>query len=250
MIRTLIVDDEAHCREYLSGLITNYCPELSIIGMAKSVNEAHDYFARYNPELIFLDIQMPVESGFDFLDRPLVQKMKPWIIFTTAYDQYAIKAFRYSAVDYLLKPINIQELLDAVQKVNFQSRPADYAIVSEMIEQLASHRPVRKLCLPVNDGYELVEISKILYFETSGSYCNVFFTDRKPLLVCKPVSYFEETLNPNQFIRVHRSYLVNMDQVSSFNSDEDMLILTDNSRLVVSKRKKAFLLQQIRGIVS
>jgi two-component system, LytTR family, response regulator len=250
MMRTLIVDDEAHCREYLSRLITNYCSELSIVGTAKSVSEAHEYFARYNPELVFLDIQMPSESGFDFLDRPLVQNRKPWIIFTTAYDQYAIKAFRYSAVDYLLKPINIQELLEAVQKVNNRVNPTDYSFVSEIIDQLAAHRPVRKLCLPVSDGYDLAEIDTILYFESSGSYSNVFFTNRKPLLICKPVSYYEETLNPNRFIRVHRSYLVNLDHITSYNSDEDILVLSDHSKILVSKRKKAYLLQLIKGIVN
>jgi two-component system, LytTR family, response regulator len=250
MMRTLIVDDEEHCREYLSRLVTNYCPELSIVGMAKSVSEAQEYFAQYNPELIFLDIQMPLESGFDFLDRPLVQSRKPWIIFTTAYDQYAIKAFRYSAVDYLLKPVNIQELLEAVQKVNNRVNTTDYSFVSEMIEQLAAHRPVRKLCLPVTDGYDLAEIETILYFESEGSYSRVFFTNRKPLLICKPLSFYEETLNPNNFIRAHRSYLVNLNHIRSYNSDEDYLILSDKSRIMVSKRKKTYLLQLIKGIVN
>lgn len=250
MIRTLIVDDEAHCREYLSGLIAKYCPELSLIGMAKSVSEAQEYFARYNPELIFLDIQMPSETGFDFLDQPLVQSKKPWIVFTTAYDQYAIKAFRYSAIDYLLKPINIQELLEAVQKVSSRVNHTDYSLVTEMIEQLAAHKPVRKLCLPVSDGYDLAEIDSILYFESSGSYSKVFFTNRKPLLICKPVAFYEETLNPNRFIRVHRSYLVNLNHIRSYNSDEDSLLLSDNSRILVSKRKKAYLLQLIKGIIS
>ncbi len=250
MIRTLIVDDELHCREYLSGLITSYCPELSIIGMAKSVSEAKDLFLKYIPELIFLDIQMPVESGFDLLDQPAIQSKKPAIIFTTAYDKYAIKAFRYSAVDYLLKPINIQELLEAVEKVNNKSNPCDYSALSEMLEQLTNHRPVKKLCLPVSAGYTLIEIDSIVYFEASGSYSKVHFTNRKPLLVSKPVSYFEEILNPTQFIRVHRSSLVNLNHILSYNSDEDYLTLSDNSKIMVSKRKRTHLLQLIKGIIS
>jgi two-component system LytT family response regulator len=193
---------------------------------------------------------MPCDTGFDFLDHPLIQSNKPWIIFTTAYDQYALKAFRYSAVDYLLKPINIKELSEAVAKVSGRMKNTNYSVVAEIVEQLNAHRPVRKLCLPVNDGYDLAEISSILYFESDGSYARVFFTDRKPILVCKPVSYYEETLNPNRFFRTHRSYLVNLDHVVSYNSDEDYLVLSDKSRIGVSKRKKVPLMRLIKGIIT
>jgi two-component system LytT family response regulator len=249
MIRTMIVDDELHCREYLSGLVTKYCPELEITGTAGSVSEALEHFARNKPELVFLDIQMPGENGFDFLDQGMIRKCRPAIIFTTAYDQYAIKAFRYSAIDYLLKPVNIQQLSDAVKKVSNHLSQTNYSVAAEIFKQLNLQTPASKLCLPVNDGFKLTEISFILYFEAQGSYSNVFFTDQKPLLVCKPVAYFEEILDSNRFFRTHRSYLVNTDHIISFNSDEDYLVLSDKSIIRVSKRKKAQLLQYIRGFV-
>jgi two-component system LytT family response regulator len=250
MIRTLIVDDELHCREYLSDLITRYCPELSLTGMAKSVPEALDCFARYDPEVVFLDIQMPGENGFDFLDHSLIRQKAPAIIFTTAYDEYAIKAFRYSAIDYLLKPVNIQELSEAVKKVSNHIGRVDYTFVSDLFEQLRLHRPIRKISLPVSDGYSLAEIGSILYFEAHGSYSKVFFNNQKPMLICKPVAFYEEILNPNHFFRAHRSYLVNLDHVVSYNSDEDYLILSDKSTIHVSKRKRTQLLQLVRGIFS
>jgi two-component system LytT family response regulator len=249
-IPALVIDDEQHCREYLSDLVDRYCPELSVVATASSVCDALDRFSQYRPELVFLDIHLPGESGFDFLDYPLIQSTKPWIIFTTAYDQYALKAFRYAATDYLLKPINIKELTGAVKKVTSQLKNTNYSVVTEIIEQMNAHRPVRKLCLPVTDGYDLAEIDSILYFESDGSYARVFFNDRKPLLICKPVSYYEETLNPNRFFRTHRSYLVNLDHVVSYNSDEDYLLLTDKSKITVSKRKKVALMRLIKGVIT
>jgi two-component system LytT family response regulator len=249
MMRTLIIDDELHCREYLASLITGYCPDLNIVGSVKSVLEGLDKFAEYQPELVFLDIQMPGENGFDFLDHPLIHKSNPAIIFTTAYDHYAITAFRYSATDYLLKPVNIKELLEAVKKAQNRFRKTDYALISEIFDRLNTHRPVRKLSLPVSEGYNMVEISSILYFEAQGSYARVYFTDQKPMLVCKPVSFYEEILHSDQFFRVHRSFLVNMDQIISYNSDEDYLVLKDKSTIAVSKRKKSHLLQLIKDLI-
>jgi two-component system, LytTR family, response regulator len=249
MIRALIVDDEPHCREYLSGLIQKFCPDVNIMGMAKSVEDAINQFSKHMPDLVFLDIQMPAESGFDFLDHPMIRGAKPAIIFTTAYDQYAIKAFRYSAADYLLKPINIKELSEAIRKVSNRQYSVNYSFVSELFEQMNTHKPVRKLCLPVSDGYDLAEIESILYFEAQGSYCTVFFTDRKPVLVCKPVSYFEQILNPTVFFRTHRTYMVNLDKVISYNSDEEYLLLEDKSKVIVSKRKKVALLKLLKGVI-
>jgi len=246
VIRTLIVDDERHCCEYLSDLVGRYCPDLTIEGTAGSMEEALDCFVKVKPDLIFLDIRMPVHSGFDLLNHPFIKNSKPAIIFTTAYDQYAVKAFRYSAIDYLLKPVNITELIVAVQKAGKHIRHTDYSCVSNMLSDADVNRTLHKICLPTGSGYHLAEIRSIIYLKAEGSYARIFFEETRPVLICKPVSFYEEVLHDEKFMRVHRSYLVNLNHIVSFNSEDDFLQLSDKTRLTVSKRRKSQLVKTIR----
>jgi two-component system, LytTR family, response regulator len=241
----LIVDDEQHCREYLSDLLGRYCPDIEVVGTAANVRQAVEKFQVLRPALIFLDIRMPAESGFDLLDHTVIRHSKPAIIFTTAYDQYAIKAFRYSAVDYLLKPVNIRELVAAVKKVTEHISRTDYSPLSELFRQ-PDKSIVRKLCFPTGSGFHLAAISSILYFKAEGSYSWVHFEDNKPIMVSKPVSFYAEILQSERFMRIHRSYLVNLNHIVSFKTDDDFLVLSDRTSLAVSKRKKPLLVKVIK----
>lgn len=241
MIRSLIVDDEKYSRETLNNLVTDYCSDVKILDMASNADSAYDLCLKYNPELVFLDINMPVSSGFDFLDR--FDQINFHIIFTTAYNQFAIKAFRYAALDYLLKPINIKELQKAVQRIKDLKAKINIQTTFDAFQYFQQNRKFDKIALPTKEGYEFIHTDSITKIEADGNYSRVFFTNRKPLIVSKTLQDFEDTLDQNQFIRLHRSYLVNLNHAKSFNTKEKYLVLNDGSNIPVSSRRKTAILK-------
>lgn len=241
MIRSLIVDDEQYSRETLKELVTKYCTDVKILNMANNADSAFDLCQKYNPELVFLDINMPVSSGFDFLDR--FENINFHIIFTTAYNQFAIKAFRYSALDYLLKPININELQEAVLRIKALKAKINLQATYDAFQYFQHNRKFDKIALPTKEGYVFILTDSITSIEADGNYSKVCFSDRKPLIVSKTLQDFEETLDKNQFLRLHRSYLVNLNHAQSFNTKEKYLVLSDGSNIPVSSRKKTALLK-------
>jgi two-component system LytT family response regulator len=241
MIRSLIVDDEQYSRETLKELVTDYCSEVKILDVANNADTAFDLCLKYSPELVFLDINMPVSSGFDFLDR--FEKINFHIIFTTAYNQFAIKAFRYSALDYLLKPINISELQEAVLRIKELKAKINLQATYDAFQYFQQNKKFDKIALPTKEGYVFILTDSITSIEADGNYSMVNFTDRKSLIVSKNLQDFEDTLDENQFLRLHRSYLVNLNHAQSFNTKEKYLVLSDGAKIPVSSRKKTALLK-------
>ena len=246
MIRSIIIDDEKHCREYLAELILHYCPEIEVVGEASNVDEAVILVGKRKPNLLFIDIQMPGKNGFALLEEKNI-KDNPSIkaIFTTAYDQYAIKALRYAAIDYLLKPIDKDELTEAVlryqelvKNVNFQSN-------LELIRQFNKTHKLEKICLPSRQEMVFVKISEIQYLEAQGSYTVVHLNNSKSVCVSKPIISFENMLPVDQFLRVHRSFIVNINRIRAYNSVDNCIILDENLRVEVSVRKKQDLLKAL-----
>lgn len=247
-ISAIIVDDEKNGRENLTGLIKSHCPQIRIVGEANSVTQAISEIQEKQPQLIFLDIEMPGGSGFQLLEH---FKDFPFeVIFVTAYDNYAIKAIRFSASDYILKPINLNELISAVDKV---SQRIKLQSENERIRQLylnTLHPANPKIGLPTIDRVEFVEVKSIIRCQGESNYTHLYFTDKKPLLVAKTLIEFEELLAEYGFIRVHKTHLVNLHHVTSFTkNDGGVLSLSNGDSVCISRRRKDFTLSQLKSVL-
>src|ERR1700744_5106931 len=206
-INAIIVDDEKKGRELLKIVLSEHCPNVNIIGMANSAVQAFELINEVSPDLVFLDIEMPGGNGFDLLER--FKEIKFSVIFVTAYDRYAIKAFKFSAVDYLLKPIDEEDLVRAVNKA---SRP-DHLRIREDVESLThnyknSKAGNNKLALSTLEGLIFVEIADITRCKASGKYTCIYLNNKKEILATKNLGEFEDFLSEHNFIRVHHTHLV------------------------------------------
>ena len=247
-ISALVVDDEKNGRENLSGMIKNYCPQVKIVADANSVAQAIVEIQDHQPQLIFLDIEMPGGNGFQLLDH---FKDFPFeVIFVTAYDNYAIKAIRFSASDYILKPINLNDLIIAVEKVSQRIRHQNE---NERIRQLylnTLHPTDPKIGLATGDRVEFVEVKSIIRCQGECNYTNLYFTDKKPLLVAKSLIEFEELLGEYNFIRVHKTHLINLNHVASFNrNDVGILTMSNGDKVSISRRRKDFTIGQLKSVL-
>ncbi|MBW8327427.1 MAG: LytTR family DNA-binding domain-containing protein [Prolixibacteraceae bacterium] len=245
-ISALIVDDEKNGRENLAGLIKTHCPQIRVVGEARSVEQAIAGIQEHQPQLIFLDIEMPGGNGFQLLEH---FKDFPFeVIFVTAYDNYAIRAIRFSASDYILKPINLNELVAAVEKVSLRIRNRSE---NERIRQLylnTMHPANPKIGLPTGERVEFVEVKSIIRCQGESNYTHLYFSDRKTLLTAKSLIEFEELLAEYNFIRVHKTHLVNLNQVTSFTkNDGGVLFLSNGDSVAISRRRKEFVLEQLKS---
>lgn len=232
--RALIIDDEANCRANLNDLLLKYCSQVEVIGMAENIEKGLQFCRCNEPDLIFLDINMPDGSGFDFLKQ--LGSNKADIIFTTAHDDYAVKAFRYAAVDYLLKPIDITELRESVAKCleSGRSGPQNMTAISEQLQNGKFDR----LLLAAEQGYVFAEIRKIIYVEAEGNYTRFVLEDQNPILVSKPIGDYSEILTQHNFYRIHHSHMINLHAMRTFNKKDSEVEMNDGTKLLVSGRKK------------
>lgn len=245
-ISALIVDDEKNGRENLAGLIKTHCPQIRIAGEANSVEQAIAEIQELHPQLIFLDIEMPGGNGFKLLEH---FKSFPFeVIFVTAYDNYAIRAIRFSASDYILKPINLNELIAAVDKV---SQRIWQQSENERIRQLylnTKHPANPKIGLPTGERIEFVEVKSIIRCQGESNYTHLYFSDRKPILSAKSLIEFEELLAEHDFIRVHKTHLINMNHVSAITkNDGGILTMSNGDSVAISRRRKDFTLSQLKS---
>lgn len=239
MIKTVIIEDEQKSREMLAGIIQKNCPQLQIVGLAKNVNDGVDIINKENPDLVFLDISMPDGSGFDLLEK--VQGHKFELIFATASDQHAIRAIKYSACDYLLKPIDIEELKSAVEKVAQKKKAIpNMENLNFLIQQLKkTDDSFQKITLPTGNAYEIVNIKDIIRCEADGSYTTFFLTDKRKLMISAGLKHYEELLPESEFIRVHHHHLINMNHVVRFlKEDGGYAVMSDGTKIEISRRKK------------
>jgi two-component system LytT family response regulator len=246
MIKTLIIEDEQKSREMLAAIIEKNCPELSISGLAKDVAEGVQMIKDQKPDLVFLDISMPDGSGFDLLEQVAGYKFE--LIFATASDQYAIRAIKYSACDYLLKPIDIDELKAAVQKV-VQKKNAipNMENLQFLIQHLKrADENFQKITLPTGNAYEIVNVKDIVRCEADGSYTNFYLTDKRKLMISAGLKHYEELLPESDFIRVHHHHLINMNHVVRFlKEDGGYAVMSDGSKIEISRRKKESFMEKL-----
>ena len=241
----VIVDDEEHCRSALSGMLARKFPEIDLRDMATNVTDGLALVKRVRPQLLFLDVEMGEQTGFDLLAQ--LGEEKPHIIFTTAHEGYAVKAIRFSAIDYLLKPVDGDELRSSVDKaLAKQGQPQDQVQIATLLRNLTKPAADRRLALPVADGLELVSVDEIVFCESESNYTTVHLKDRKRLVISRTLKEFEDLLEGDSFIRVHHSHLINVRYVRKYIRGEGgEVIMADGTNVAVSRRKKQELMDSL-----
>ena len=234
MLQALIIDDESNSREALKGKLNLFCPEIEITGEVENVADAIKACEINKPDLLFLDINLAGEDGFEILER-LNQTggRLPEVIFITAHDEHAIRAIKFSAADYLLKPIDPEELVKAVRKVEAKKEIDPAPKLNTLIENIrqASDSP-KKIVIPSSDGLHVIRISDITRCESSSNYTQFFLTTGKTMLASKTLKEFDGMLSPYNFERIHKSHLINMNYVKKYvQSDGGYVIMADGSRI-------------------
>lgn len=246
-IKAIIVDDEQHCIDALQTMLQKKCPEVTVLGGVNSVKEAKDLITELQPDVVFLDVEMPHQNGFELLK--LFDKITFDVIFTTAYEQYALKAIKFNALDYLLKPFSVKELQDAVQKCisrrNGQPEAATSPLEVFLQNMKTLHQTHKKIALPTINGLVFMPVQNIVRCESTGNYTRIFFTDKKNLMVSRPLKEFEELLTDVDFFRVHNSHLINLQQMQSYIQGEGgFALMSDGTQVEISRRRKADFLKK------
>lgn len=248
-MKTLIVEDEQKSLDMLAAIIRKNCPDLQIVGLAKNVKEGVDLIQAHKPELVFLDISMPDGSGFDLLEK--VSELKFELIFATASDAHAIRAIKYSACDYLLKPIDIDELKVAVDKARKKRKEAPPSMdnLHFLIQQLKkADDNFQKITLPTGNAFEIVNLKDIVRCEADTSYTVFYLSDKRKLMVSAGLKQYEELLPEKDFIRVHHHHLINMNHVLRFlKVDGGYAVMSDGSQIEISRRKKDAFLEKLNN---
>lgn len=247
MIRALIVDDEEKSRATLRKMIENFCEGVEILGEATSVADAIDIIDETQPDVVFLDVEMPGGNGFTLLEK--YQRPAFQVIFTTAHDLYAINAIKFAALDYLLKPVNIRELQEAVAKVKIQEKDDELRL--EQFDALKSNlnlsdKKFTKIALPTSEGIDFIEADDIIRAEADRAYSNFFIKGGKKIMISKPLKDYELLLEECNFFRVHKSHMVNLNHLKKYVKGKGgYVIMDDDSHVDVSVRRKEALLSRI-----
>lgn len=233
----IIVDDEKHCREVLGHLLARYCPEVTILASCADGAQVLQELKHHTPDILFLDIEMPGMNGFELIEQCPGAAFE--IIFTTAYNEYAIKAIKHSALDYLLKPIDKDELKSAVQRAREQKSTHSSDRINDLLEVLHFKKPSKRFAAATMEGLIMVNADDILYCESDSAYCTLYFTNGKTLLLSKTLKDVEEVLHYDEFCRIHHSYLINLNYVQKYIRGEGgEVIMNNGANLPVSRTRK------------
>jgi two-component system, LytTR family, response regulator len=246
MIKAIIIDDIEHARNTLKKDLATYAPEIEIIAEATGVIDGAKLLKKVKPDILFLDIQMQDGSGFDLLD--ILPKIDFKIIFITASDAFGIRAFKYSAIDYLLKPIDPDELVKAIEKC--KSTAVNESVKYELLKENLQHqdKPHTKLIINTQEKIFLVDFADIIRCESSENYTLFFLKNNKKLLASQTLKNYEDILSVQNFLRVHQSHLINANYVKEFNKTESEILMIDDSRIPVSTRKKADVIKFLESL--
>jgi len=243
-LKAIIVDDEEDARKTLRHFLEKYCPGVKLLGEAYSVQSGVKLLAETKPDFVLLDIQMEDGTGFDLLET--VENSFS-VIFTTAYDKYAVKAFKFSAVDYLLKPIDPDELQRAIEKLDTNENAN--AVRKSSLLQNARAGTTEKITVSAAEGYSVLDLSEIVRIESSNNYSQLHKIDGRKITVAKSLKDFEELLPSDRFLRIHQSHLVNLSQIKSFSHENGgRLTLANGANLPVARRRKEELLAVLPGL--
>jgi len=247
MLTAVIVEDEAASRETLEAYIKKYCQEVKLLGSADSVKSGFELIKKYNPDIVFLDIEMPHGNAFDLLEQ--VENINFATIFVTAFSNYAIKALNFSASYYILKPIDIDELIKAIVKVKEEKKKnAHFLQTKVLIENIQSEsKQSQKLVLPLIEGFEVVKVGDIIRCKANNNFTYFYFKADSKQLICRTLKFYEDLLCEYDFVRVHKSHLVNMQHIKRYKKGKGgQLVMNDDSVVDVSANKKKDLMLKFK----
>ena len=248
MIKAMIVDDEQASIDLLKWLIEQYCPEITAMKSARSVREAIPVIHSFEPDLVFLDIQMPHESGFDLLTT--IDKWTFEVVFTTAYNEFAIQAIRFSALDYLLKPVDEKELKKAIERFKAKRiyAPAGHLLFRNFMQNISQNNKEKfKLALADTTEVKYVALEDIIRLQSESNYTHIFLKNKQVFVSAKTLKEYDEILQGHHFIRVHKSHLINPSFIESYNKSGE-LVLSDGTKIEVARRKKEYVQEVLKGI--
>lgn len=243
----ILIDDEPNATEALTNMLRMTTPDVEVIAVANDPQTGIKQIRERSPDLLFLDIQMPHMTGFELLEK--LGKVNFSVIFTTAYDQYALQAFKVSAVDYLLKPIDMDELEAAVAKVRARMKTAqpDYSAFERLFQQVQKPEPQR-IALPMGDGLMFVLVADIVRLQSDSNYTMFYLTTRDKVLVSRTLGEYEEVLTKQNFCRVHHSHIINLAQMKRYvKTDGGYAEMSDGSKVEISRRKKDDFVAMLNG---
>lgn len=245
MIKAIIVDDEKDGAEVLQFLTQQNCPNIQILSLEHSVESAIISINKFKPDLIFLDIEMPTGTGFDVIQS--TREMGYETIFITAYEHYAIKAFKTNAIDYLLKPIDVDELVNAVKnaekRINSSNKNNNAAIETLILSAIQKNK---KISIPSQDGVLWADLDDIIRFEADSNYTHVYMKNNKKIMVAKTLKSFEDQLSNTNFCRIHSAHLINLNEIEKYiKGDGGIVVLKDSSSVPVSRANKTELLTKL-----
>lgn len=236
-IKAILIDDEERARNTLSSLLANYCPEINVLATCSNVPDAVLAINKYKPDVVFLDIEMPDYNGFELLG--FFREIDFDIIFVTAYSEYAVKAFEISAVDYILKPIDIDQLKNSVEKLKQKKLHSQMQEQIELLKESYRGDDIRKIALSMSNGLTFVEVSDIILLEADGAYTNFYLKDSQKILVSKKLKFYEDILsNRSHFFRTHRSYFININYIKTYSRGENAILMDNDFLVTISRDRK------------
>lgn len=247
IIRVVIIDDDINSVESLKLLIDKYCSDFQVIGTASNIEEGAQQIIMNQPDLIFLDVEMPDGTGFDLLK--IIKARNFEIVFITAHNKYALNAIKHSALDFLLKPFDVKEFLDTVERIhkNRMNKSFNYEILLENLR----HQTPKKLIVSSTKGYEYIPVDSIVRIESERSYARIFLANGRVLMVSKCLNDYQNMLDSNTFFRIHNSHLINLNHVVMFvRTDGGYVELTDKSKIPISRSKKDIFIHVMQQFIS
>jgi two-component system LytT family response regulator len=241
-IKAILIDDELHCIKTLSYEIEQRCPQVEVLATFNDSEKGLEGVLELKPELLFLDVEMPKLNGFELLSKLKVKTEQiPFVVFTTAYDNFAIEAFKVDAVDYLMKPILGEDLKRVVEKVSARMQEESSEHVTSLLEDIRDtlERSQTRVALPTGEGIEYVPVATIVYCQSQGSYTRVVRDDKNDLLISRNLKYISDLLPESEFLRVHNSYLVSTSRISKFvRQDGGYLVMDNGDNVGVSRSRR------------
>lgn len=249
MLKAIIVDDEQASRDTLFNYLSKYCENVQVLAQAEDVKTAIPLIHKHNPDIVFLDVEMPYGNAFDLLQQ--VGDITFETVFVTAFSHYALKALNLSASYYILKPIDIEELVSAVEKISENRKTKKESLHNKIIVENINtvNKQLQKLVLPRLDGFEVVQISDILRCQANDNFTEFFFLNGKKELVCRTLKFYEDTLSDFGFIRIHKSHLINSQFIKRYiKGKSGTIIMVDGSELELSQQRKEQFLEQFGKI--
>lgn len=245
MLKAIIVDDEKISRDILNDYITKYCPDVKVFEQCDSVKTGLQAIDKHQPDIVFLDVEMPKGNGFDLLEQ--VKDIHFETIFVTAFDNYAIQALNYSAAYYILKPVSIDELVMAVDKIKSQKKKNAPGVQTKVLLENIKTKAIaqHKIVLPLQDGFEVVSLKDIVHCDAHDNFTDFHFVSGQKMMICRTLKFYEELLAESGFLRVHKSHLINLDHVTKYRKGKGGQLTMSNGAVIdVSPNKKDELMEQ------